>query len=133
MKDAIYISLLLKKRTRRKSFALLIDPDKVDPAKTASLIELAVQARVDYLFVGGSLVISDHLDEVVQQIKSHVKFRLSFFPEHLPRFLPMPMRLLYLVPDLRQKSGTADRPACDFCSGGSKKRTGNHFHRLYGD
>ena len=41
---------------RRKSFALLIDPDKVDPASTASLIGLAVNARVDYLFVGGSLV-----------------------------------------------------------------------------
>ena len=46
MKDSIYSQLLLKKRTRRKSFALLIDPDKVDGAKTTTLINLAVQARV---------------------------------------------------------------------------------------
>ena len=30
---------------------------------------LSVDAKVDYLLVGGSLVISNHLDEVVQQIK----------------------------------------------------------------
>ncbi len=33
MKDEIYSALLLKKKIRRKSFALLIDPDKVDQAK----------------------------------------------------------------------------------------------------
>jgi hypothetical protein len=42
MKDLIYSALLFKKRNRRKSFALLIDPDKVDPVKTATLVELAV-------------------------------------------------------------------------------------------
>jgi heptaprenylglyceryl phosphate synthase len=69
MKDGIYSALLLKKRMRRKSFALLIDPDKVNPASTASLVDLALKAGVDYLFVGGSLVVSDQLDQVVQQIK----------------------------------------------------------------
>ncbi len=39
------------------------------PQELAVLIELALEARVDYLFVGGSLVVSDHLDQVVRQIK----------------------------------------------------------------
>jgi phosphoglycerol geranylgeranyltransferase len=80
MKDAIYSALLLKKRTRRKSFALLIDPDKVDRITLESLVELAVNARVDYLFVGGSLVVSDHLDQVVQQIKAQCKIPIILFP-----------------------------------------------------
>ncbi len=96
MKDTIYSSLLLKKRTRRKSFALLIDPDKVDPAKTASLIELAVKARVDYLFVGGSLVVSDHLDQVVQQIKAHCKIPVILFPGTPSQVSPYADALLYL-------------------------------------
>jgi len=37
MKDEIYSALLLKKKIRRKSFALLIDPDKVDQAKLPAL------------------------------------------------------------------------------------------------
>jgi phosphoglycerol geranylgeranyltransferase len=80
MKDAIYNILLLRKRTRRKSFALLIDPDKVDSAKTAATVELAVQAGVDFLFVGGSLVVSDQLDQVVQQIKRLCEIPVILFP-----------------------------------------------------
>src|SRR5450631_2435616 len=96
MKDGIYSSLLLKKRTRRKSFALLIDPDKVDPAKTDSLIGLAVMARVDWLFVGGSLVVSDHLDQVVQQIKSLCKIPIILFPGTPSQLSPYADGLLYL-------------------------------------
>jgi phosphoglycerol geranylgeranyltransferase len=96
MKEAIYSSLLLKKRNRRKSFALLIDPDKVDTAATATLVELAVKARVDYLFVGGSLVISNHLDQVVQQIKSLCKIPIILFPGTPSQVSPFADALLYL-------------------------------------
>jgi phosphoglycerol geranylgeranyltransferase len=96
MKDAIYHALLLKKRTRRKSFALLIDPDKVDAANTASLVELAVKARVDYLLVGGSLVVSDHLEQVVQQIKAQCKIPVILFPGTPSQVTPFADALLYL-------------------------------------
>jgi phosphoglycerol geranylgeranyltransferase len=96
MKDAIYSSLLLKKRTKRKSFALLIDPDKVDPSKTAILIELAIRARVDYLFVGGSLVVSDHLDQVVQQIRANCKIPIILFPGTPSQVSTFADALLYL-------------------------------------
>jgi putative glycerol-1-phosphate prenyltransferase len=96
MKEAIYSSLLLKKRNRRKSFALLIDPDKVDTAATATLVDLAVSARVDYLFVGGSLVISHHLDQVVQQIKSLCKIPIILFPGTPSQVSPFADALLYL-------------------------------------
>src|SRR5664279_5372444 len=80
MKEEIYSALLLKKKTRRKSFALLIDPDKVDQAKLTVLVDLAIKARVDYLFVGGSLVVTNHLDQVVLQIKSLCKIPIILFP-----------------------------------------------------
>jgi phosphoglycerol geranylgeranyltransferase len=96
MKDAIYSALLLKKRTRRKSFALLIDPDKVDPVKTDSVIALAIRARVDWLFVGGSLVVSDQLDQVVQQIKTQCKIPVILFPGTPSQVSPFADALLYL-------------------------------------
>jgi phosphoglycerol geranylgeranyltransferase len=96
MKDAIYHALLQKKRTRRKSFALLIDPDKVDEARTDTLVELAVKARVDYLFVGGSLVVTDQLDKVVKQIKDRCKIPIILFPGTPSQVSPFADALLYL-------------------------------------
>jgi len=80
MKQNIYESLLARKKRGAKSFAVLIDPDKVDEQKIDDLTELTVGAQVDYLLVGGSLVISNHLDEVVQRIKKNCSIPVILFP-----------------------------------------------------
>ena len=64
--NRIYNSLTEKKRHGKKSFAVLIDPDKVNDGKVQNLIDLAITAKVDYFLVGGSLVISNYLDECVR-------------------------------------------------------------------
>jgi putative glycerol-1-phosphate prenyltransferase len=80
MKTRLYQQLLEKKHRGQKSFAVLIDPDKVDEAAIDRLTRLATEARADYLFVGGSLVISNHLDKVVQRIKQHCSIPVILFP-----------------------------------------------------
>jgi phosphoglycerol geranylgeranyltransferase len=80
MKQSIYESLQLKKQKGQKSFAVLIDPDKVDLQKIDTLTQSAINAKVDYLLVGGSLVISNHLDEVVQQVKKNCSIPVILFP-----------------------------------------------------
>src|SRR6202000_1000478 len=80
MKQVIYESLLAKKRKGLRSFAVLIDPDNVNGTKIDELTTLAVDARVDYLLVGGSLVISNHLDEVVQHIRKNCSIPVILFP-----------------------------------------------------
>src|SRR5882762_9643322 len=80
MKQFIYESLLAKKKQGEKSFAVLIDPDNVNAAKIDELTGLAVDAEVDYLLVGGSLVISNHLDEVVQHIRRNCTIPIILFP-----------------------------------------------------
>ena len=80
MKTRLYQQLLEKKSKGQKSFAILIDPDKVDDTKLDELTELAVAAKADYLFVGGSLVISNHLDKVVQRIKRNCDIPAILFP-----------------------------------------------------
>jgi len=63
MIKGIYQSLTERKRLGKKSFAVLIDPDKVNDHNMEQLISLAVAAEVDYFLVGGSLVVSNYLDE----------------------------------------------------------------------
>src|SRR5215510_4167194 len=80
MVETIYQSILSKKKKGQKSFAVLIDPDKVNAAGLEELTELAVNAAVDYLLVGGSLVISNQLDDVVQRIKRNCSIPIILFP-----------------------------------------------------
>ena len=71
MLKGIYHSLQERKRLGKKSFAVLIDPDKVDNSNVEQTVQLAISARVDYFLVGGSLVISSYLDECLQLIKKN--------------------------------------------------------------
>lgn len=80
MTDLIYQSIAGKKNAGRKSFAVLIDPDKVNEQKITELSDLTAEANVDFLLVGGSLVISNHLDEVVKQIKRQCSIPVILFP-----------------------------------------------------
>ena len=47
MKSLIYHSLLDKKKQGKKSFAVLIDPDKVNQSVLDELISLSTLAKVD--------------------------------------------------------------------------------------
>src|SRR5205823_4437767 len=80
MKQVIYQSILEKKQKGQKSFAVLIDPDKVNKTLLDKLIHLSLAARVDYLLVGGSLVISNHLDDCIQHIKKNCNLPVILFP-----------------------------------------------------
>ena len=96
MKEMLYQSLINRKKKGNKSFAVLIDPDKVNAEKIDELTSLALDAKVDYLLVGGSLVISNHLDEVVQQIKKNCAIPVILFPGTPSQVSPFADGLLYL-------------------------------------
>ncbi|GAC1534766.1 MAG: geranylgeranylglyceryl/heptaprenylglyceryl phosphate synthase [Sediminibacterium sp.] len=96
MKQALYNQFVEKKKTGRKSFTVLIDPDKVDNHKIDQLVTLATDASVDYFFVGGSLVISSHLDECIQQIRSACNIPVILFPGSPSQVSKYADALLYL-------------------------------------
>ena len=78
---SILNTLQLRHQERKKSIAVLVDPDKAeDPARLLHLIDLASENCVDYFFVGGSLVTSANLSEVVKQIKANVTLPVILFP-----------------------------------------------------
>jgi phosphoglycerol geranylgeranyltransferase len=96
MKQELYLQLAEKKKLGRKSFTVLIDPDKVDNAKIEQLVTLATDAKVDYFFVGGSLVISNHLDECIQRIKASCDIPVILFPGSPSQVSRYADALLYL-------------------------------------
>jgi putative glycerol-1-phosphate prenyltransferase len=96
MKQELYLQLAERKKLGRKSFTVLIDPDKVDNAKIEQLVTLAMDAKVDYFFVGGSLVISSHLDECIQQIKASCDIPVILFPGSPSQVSRYADALLYL-------------------------------------
>ncbi|ANH80118.1 geranylgeranylglyceryl/heptaprenylglyceryl phosphate synthase [Niabella ginsenosidivorans] len=96
MKLKIYNGLVEKKKNAQKSFAVLIDPDSVLPSSLNSLVDLAEKAKADYFFVGGSLVLSTHLDEVIQQIKAITDIPVVLFPGSPSQVSRYADALLYL-------------------------------------
>ena len=96
MLKPIYNSITERKRTGKKSFAVLIDPDKVNNNNMGQLIELALAAKVDYFFVGGSLVISNYLDECLQLIKKSCSIPTILFPGSPSQVSKYADALLYL-------------------------------------
>src|SRR2546430_12436014 len=96
MRANIYKSLEERKKTGHKSFAVLIDPDKVDHSMLDELMDLSAEAKVDYLLVGGSLVISNHLDDVVKHIKKNCSIPVILFPGSPTQLSKYADALLYL-------------------------------------
>lgn len=96
MTNRIYQSLLQRKAQGQKSFAVLIDPDKVTADKIDDLTALAVNAGVDYFFVGGSLVISNQLNEVVKRVKQQCTIPVILFPGSPSQLSAYADALLYL-------------------------------------
>jgi putative glycerol-1-phosphate prenyltransferase len=96
MKQAVYNQFVERKKQGKKSFTVLIDPDKVDNTSLDYLVSLAVDASVDYFFVGGSLVISNHLDECIKHIKSGCDIPVVLFPGSPSQVSRYADALLYL-------------------------------------
>ncbi len=96
MNNNLYHTLALRKQKGQKSFAVLIDPDKVNASSVMELVQLSVAAKVDYFLVGGSLVISNQLDEVVQQIKAACDIPVLLFPGSPNQISKYADALLYL-------------------------------------
>ncbi|MFM7709773.1 MAG: geranylgeranylglyceryl/heptaprenylglyceryl phosphate synthase [Ferruginibacter sp.] len=92
----IYTDLLVRKQQRKPAFAVLIDPDKVNDQILDILIPRTVDAGVDYLFVGGSLVVSDNLEQCILRIKTMTNVPVVLFPGSSSQVSPAADGLLYL-------------------------------------
>jgi putative glycerol-1-phosphate prenyltransferase len=65
---------------KEKQFAILIDPEHCNHNILKNLVTLATEATVDYIFVGGSLLVNDHLDQCIKLIRSETSLPVILFP-----------------------------------------------------
>jgi putative glycerol-1-phosphate prenyltransferase len=90
-------SLIANRKLGKKSIAVLIDPDKVqDTSALDPLIRLATENCVDYFFVGGSLVTTQNLSEVIKSIKENVNIPVVLFPGSVQQIDPSADGILFL-------------------------------------
>jgi len=80
MNQLLYDQILEAKNTGNKKFVVLIDPDKVRLGKIQKVLELSIEAGVDYFFIGGSLVVNDMLDYVLKSMKEICNIPMILFP-----------------------------------------------------
>jgi putative glycerol-1-phosphate prenyltransferase len=72
--------LLLNKTSGRRSFAVLVDPDKTNPPACLQLSRAALENRVDFFLVGGSLLTTTFLNSTVRTLKAHSDIPVILFP-----------------------------------------------------
>jgi phosphoglycerol geranylgeranyltransferase len=63
-----------------KKLALLVDPDRQEPASLPDLAALAKDAGVDLFLVGGSLLTRQRLEQTVGLLKEHGEVPVLLFP-----------------------------------------------------
>lgn len=90
----------LKNRTQsgRKSVAWLIDPDKTkDLKKLQFQLKDAVQNDLDFIFIGGSLLLNNSMDEIIQTIKFITnEIPVVIFPGNINQFSNLADGILFL-------------------------------------
>lgn len=96
MSGKVYSILTSRKLAGKKSFAVLIDPDKISPQRLDTLIKFSIEAKVDFFFMGGSLVLTNNLNESILQIKESCSIPVVLFPGNPSQLSPHADALLYL-------------------------------------
>lgn len=66
--------------TSKKKFVVLIDPDKPTDDQIIDIVEKSKKVGVDFFFVGGSLLVTDSLDNCIKLIKKHCDIPVLIFP-----------------------------------------------------
>ncbi|RYD59540.1 MAG: geranylgeranylglyceryl/heptaprenylglyceryl phosphate synthase [Sphingobacteriales bacterium] len=95
-KGKILEDLLLRKKAGKSGFAVLVDPDKVSPDEMPAFAALCNEAGVDYLLMGGSLVLDHEIGDCVQRFKAESDIPVILFPGSPAQVTPEADALLYL-------------------------------------
>jgi putative glycerol-1-phosphate prenyltransferase len=94
---SILSTLRERHKVGKKSIAVLLDPDKIeDSTKILPLINLCTENCVDFFFVGGSLITTPNLSEVVRKIKENVSIPVILFPGNSMQIDPTADAILFL-------------------------------------
>lgn len=89
-------SFIALKQNKKKAFAVLVDPDNIHPERIKLLADTYKNAQVDYIFMGGSIMLTHHMDECIQLFKTHCTIPIILFPGSPSQVSKYADGLLYL-------------------------------------
>jgi phosphoglycerol geranylgeranyltransferase len=76
----IYNAIVQAKTENRKLLAILLDPDKIVWENVVYLIQKINQSPATHVFIGGSYVENDILDELIFSLKQKINLPIVLFP-----------------------------------------------------
>ena len=76
----ILSNIFQAKKDNKKSLAVLIDPDSLSKKDLDLQMTEAINAKVDYFFIGGSMITDDCLDEALSFLKENTSIPIVIFP-----------------------------------------------------
>lgn len=88
--------LNILKQEQKHAFTVLIDPDNVSPRTVKQLAQKCNEAAVDLVFMGGSLMITKHVDECILAFKEESNIPVALFPGSPAQLSVYADALLYL-------------------------------------
>ncbi len=94
---SIYQLIVDKREQGEKALAVLLDPDKLQDANVRSrMMKLIASSNVDFVFVGGSLVVEGGFNTCLEAIKAECSVPMVLFPGSVSQLSPHVDALLYL-------------------------------------
>ncbi len=97
MNRKIYSSFFLNKQAKKKSFAVLIDPDNLSLEEAKEIIDISNNAYVNYFFVGGSIITNiDHFHNLILFFKENTNIPVVIFPGNSSQVSPEADAILLL-------------------------------------
>ncbi|MEO0008179.1 MAG: hypothetical protein RJA20_2375 [Bacteroidota bacterium] len=78
--SGVYSGLCAAKSAGNKRIAMLLDPDKFIAPGNNNNLDAAIEAGIDYFFIGGSLIVNPNLDTFLESVRERCDIPLVLFP-----------------------------------------------------
>lgn len=92
----IYQQIVQAKKESKKLLAILLDPDKIVWSNLENLLLKINQSPATHIFVGGSIVKTDILEELMAKLKQKTNLPVIIFPGDPSQISPQADAILFL-------------------------------------
>lgn len=93
---SIHEQILEAKKNRQKLLAILLDPDKIVWEQLDHLLDKINESPATHIFVGGSIVQSTILEDLIAQLKQKTNLPVIIFPGDPSQISPQADAILFL-------------------------------------
>ena len=77
---SVYQNIIKGAGGNRKQLAILVDPDKTKPEKAVKIARECDNMKVDYIFVGSSLLINGDFESCIKALRNNCSVPVVIFP-----------------------------------------------------